>query len=337
MSRLQQTTVTLMKVLLLGTLGYLVWHMFAWGVVDAQWGWSAAACTGEGACWKVISARSSQLVAGFYPDMQRWRLVLSVVLWCSWLFSLLIPRWPLKIKSITYCIVFALSLWLVIGDGVLLPIVQTHAWGGMLVTLVITIVGCTMAIPIGLLLALGRQSTLPVIRLFCIGFIEAVRGVPLITVLFMASVMFPLFVPSEFDVDKLLRALIGISLFQAAYLAEVFRGGLRAIPIGQYEACASLGLGRLHQLVVIEFPQMLRYCLPGLTNSVIALFKDTTLIMIIGIYDFLGIAQAAVNDPTWIKFALEIYVFTAIVYWIGCFGLSQLSKHIDRKLRMAYD
>ncbi|MBT6878066.1 MAG: amino acid ABC transporter permease, partial [Gammaproteobacteria bacterium] len=198
--------------------------------------------------------------------------------------------------------------------------------------LVIAGVGITASFPLGILLALGRRSNLLVIRSISIGFIELIRGVPLISVLFMASVMLPLFLPEGVNFDKLLRALIGISLFQAAYMAEVVRGGLQAIPKGQTEAAESLGLGYWRTMQLIILPQALKLVIPGVVNTFIALFKDTTLVLIIGMFDFLGIVQAATTDPNWLGTAVEGYVFCAAVYWLFCFSMSRYSVSIERKL-----
>jgi general L-amino acid transport system permease protein len=200
-----------------------------------------------------------------------------------------------------------------------------------MLTLVITVVGIAVAFPLGVLLALGRRSGLPVIRALCVAFIELWRGVPLITVLFMASVMLPLFLPEGMETDKLLRALIGVSLFAAAYMAEVVRGGLQAVPRGQAEAAMALGLGGWRVMAFVVLPQALRHVIPGLINTVIGLFKDTTLVLVIGMFDFLGIVQAALADPEWLGFALEGYVFAALVYWVVCFGLSRLSLAVERR------
>jgi general L-amino acid transport system permease protein len=187
-------------------------------------------------------------------------------------------------------------------------------------------------LPIGVLLALGRRSTMPVVRMLCIGFIELVRAVPLITVLFMASVMLPLFLPAGVNFDKLLRALIGVALFSSAYMAEVVRGGLQAIPNGQYEAAKALGLSYAKMMGLVVLPQALRIVIPGIVNNFISLFKDTTLVLIIGLFDLLGIVKAAMTDPAWLGLALEGYVFAGFVFWIFCFAMSRYSMRLERRL-----
>ena len=231
------------------------------------------------------------------------------------------------------CVFLTLFIgWVTLTGGRLsLSPVETRLWGGMMLTIVLTIGGLALAFPVAILLALGRRSSIPLVKIFCTAFIELWRGVPLITVLFMASVMLPLFLPDGTSVDKLLRALIGVSLFAGAYLAEVIRGGLQAIPRGQYEAAAALGLGYWRTMYYVILPQALRHVIPGLLNTVIALFKDTTLVLIIGMFDFLGIIQASLNDQEWLGLAAEGYVFAGLVYWAICFSLSRMGKGIERR------
>ncbi|HEX9880466.1 MAG TPA: amino acid ABC transporter permease, partial [Candidatus Binatia bacterium] len=195
-------------------------------------------------------------------------------------------------------------------------------------------VGIVASFPLGIVLALGRRSELPVIRALATAFIEFVRGVPLITILFMASVMLPMFLPAGVNFDKLLRALVGVTLFAAAYMAEVVRGGLQAIPGGQYEAAASLGLGYWKSMVLVVLPQALRVVIPGIVNTFIGLFKDTTLVLIVGLFDLLGIVQAATTDPNWLGYTKEGYVFAGFVFWIFCFGMSRYSVHLEGRFRV---
>ncbi len=201
-----------------------------------------------------------------------------------------------------------------------------------MLTLVISIVGMAAAFPLGILLALGRRSQLPIIRAVCVVFIEFWRGIPLITVLFMSSVMLPLFLPEGMNFNKLLRALIGVALFEAAYMAEVVRGGLQAIPKGQYEAAAALGLGYWRMMGLIILPQALKLVIPGIVNTFIALFKDTTLVIIIGLFDLLGSIHSAATDPKWLGYATEGYVFAALVFWMFCFAMSRYSQALERRL-----
>ncbi len=233
--------------------------------------------------------------------------------------------------------VYPLFVFFMLVGGVLgLPHVETHYWGGLFLTLVVAGSGMVTALPIGILLALGRRSEMPVIKTLCVSFIEFVRGVPLVSVLFMASVMFPLFLPEDVNVDKLLRALVGITFFYAAYMAEVIRGGLQAIPKGQYEAAQALGWSYWKMMGLIILPQTLRLVIPGLANNFLSLLKDTTLVAVIGLLDLLGIAKAAMADVEWLGFTKEAYVFAAAVFWTFCFGLSRYCVHLEKKYHVRY-
>jgi general L-amino acid transport system permease protein len=214
--------------------------------------------------------------------------------------------------------------------------VDTNQWGGLMLTLVLAYVGIVAALPIGVALALGRRSEMPVIRTICIGFIELWRGVPLISVLFMASVMLPLFLPEGMNFNKLLRALIGIVMFQSAYMAEVIRGGLQAISKGQFEAASALGLNYFKSMRLIVLPQALKLVIPGIVNTFIALFKDTTLVLIIGLLDILASVQSSILDPAWSAVATEGYVFAAFCFWIFCFSISRYSQALERKLHTGH-
>lgn len=227
--------------------------------------------------------------------------------------------------------VFPLFAFLMlVGDVFGLPLVETHFWGGLFLTLVVAVTGMATALPIGILLALGRRSTLPIIKTLCVSFIEFVRGVPLVSVLFMASVMFPLFLPENVTFDKLLRALVGIALFYAAYMAEVIRGGLQAIPKGQFEAAMALGWPYWKMMALIIIPQTLRLVIPGLANNFLSLLKDTTLVAVIGLLDLLGVAKASMADTEWLGFTKEAYIFAAVVFWIFCFAISRYSVFLEK-------
>jgi general L-amino acid transport system permease protein len=214
--------------------------------------------------------------------------------------------------------------------------VETSRWGGLTLTLVLASVGMAASLPLGILLALGRRSSMPIVKSLSVVFIEFWRGVPLITVLFMSSVMLPLFLPEGTHFDKLLRAMIGITLFQSAYMAEVVRGGLQAIPKGQYEAAQALGLSYWKTMGLIILPQALKLVIPGIVNTFIALFKDTTLVLIIGLFDMLAMIQAALADPNWLGYAIEGLLFAALVYWVFCFGMSRYSLALERKLHTGH-
>ena len=214
--------------------------------------------------------------------------------------------------------------------------VETSKWGGLSLTLILSGVGIVASLPIGIVLALGRRSQMPIVRAACVVFIEFWRGVPLITVLFMSSVMLPLFLPEGTSFDKLLRAMIGIVLFESAYMAEVVRGGLAAIPKGQYEAAKALGLNYWKSMGLIILPQALKLVIPGIVNTFIALFKDTTLVLIIGLFDLLTTVEAGFKDSNWLGYAVEGYAFAALVYWIFCFGMSRYSQNLERKLQTGH-
>jgi general L-amino acid transport system permease protein len=324
--------------LTLGSL-YLLWlavpPLIQWAFIDADWvGTSRKDCTSGGACWVFIGTRLNQFLYGFYPETEQWRVNLGVGVLALMMAPLFVRRfrhkWPLGLALVIGYPVLAYVLFH--GGLPGLPVVETSQWGGLMLTLVLAVVGMVLALPFGILLALGRRSRMPVVRAACVAYIELWRGVPLITVLFMASVMLPLFLPEGATLDKLLRAMFGIVMFQSAYMAEVVRGGLQAIPKGQYEAAEALGLGFWQATGLVILPQALRLVIPGIVNTFIALFKDTTLVLIIGLFDLLGIVQQAFADPHWLGYSVEGYLFAALVYWMFCFGMSRYSQSLEREL-----
>jgi general L-amino acid transport system permease protein len=326
--------------LTVGCLAFLWWSVppaLDWLIFSANFaGQSRADCTGGGACWVFVEARIGQFLYGFYPEGERWRVDLAFALLAAACLPLVWLRFPAKGKiAVLLLLVYPPVALLLFHGGAGLPEIETAKWGGLFLTLVVAGVGIVASFPIGIALALGRRSHMPVVKALCVAFIELVRGVPLITVLFMASVMLPLFLPEGVSFDKLLRALIGIALFYAAYMAEVVRGGLQAIPRTQYEAAASLGYGYWQTMRLIVLPQALRHVIPGIVGIFIALFKDTTLVLIIGLFDLLGIVQAAVSDPQWIGYNVEGYVFAGFGFWAFCFALSRFSQFLERKLAFA--
>ncbi len=291
---------------------------------------------GAGACWAYIYARFNFFIYGFYPIDQYWRPNIVFALGAALIIPLLIPSAPFKrLNALLFFIAFPVISFYLLNGGVFgLRPVPTEQWGGLLVTLIISLVGIICSIPLGILLALGRQSKLPIIKTLCVMFIELWRAVPLITVLFMASIMLPLFMPAGTTVDKLLRALVGVTLFASAYLAEVVRGGLQALPRGQYEAAAALGLGYWKRTWFIILPQALKHVIPGIVNTFIALFKDTSLVSIVGIFDLLNTVQAASSDINWSSptQAITGYVFAAAVFFMFCFAMSRYSLWMERRL-----
>jgi general L-amino acid transport system permease protein len=290
-----------------------------------------------GACWPFIRERFAYFVYGSYPLSERWRVdvfFLLLAFGVSWLLWLDAPR--RDIAAAYFFIVLPVASYLLLsGSPALgLPKVATSSWGGMLVTLLVATVGIVASVPIGILLALGRRSHMPAVRLLSIGFIEFVRGVPLITVLFMASVMLPLFVPDSWSPDKLLRALVGIALFASAYMAEVVRAGLQAIPRGQYEAAMALGLRYWIMMTFVILPQALRITLPNIVNTAIGLFKDTTLVFIVGIFDLLRTIEVARIDPKWATPVTSAtgYAFAALFYFVFCYGMSRYARNVEARL-----
>jgi general L-amino acid transport system permease protein len=237
--------------------------------------------------------------------------------------------------AIFFFLIFpVITILLLVGGFFGLEFVPTNLWGGLLVTLVVATTGIVAAFPLGVALALGRRSNMPIIKAASVGFIEFIRGVPLITVLFMSSVMLPLFLPPGWNVDKLVRALIMVALFSAAYLAETIRGGLQAIPRGQFEAADALGLNYRQKMSMIVLPQALKLVIPGIVGSFIGLFKDTSLVLIIGLFDLLGVVQKNMSDAKWYAptTVMTGYLFAGFVFWLFCFGMSRYSMSVERRL-----
>jgi general L-amino acid transport system permease protein len=318
----------------------LVVGVLDWAVLSAVWsGEDGSACSGDnvGACWPFISAKFGQFMYGRYPFAERWRVNLTYVLAVGGLLPLMIPAVGGKKWLAIYCFVIfpVIAFFLLVGGVFGLPYVATEYWGGLLVTLVVASVGIVASFPVGVLLALGRRSKMPIVRWASVCFIEFVRGVPLITVLFMSSVMLPLFLPEGVSFDKLLRALVGVALFDGAYMAETIRGGLQAIPRGQSEAADALGLSYSKKTALVILPQALKLVIPGIVNNAVGLFKDTSLVLIIGIFDLLGIVQLNITaDAKWFAPTTSMtgYVFAALIFWFFCFGMSRYSQFIERRL-----
>ena len=307
-----------------------------WLLIDADFvGTSKEECSREGACWIFIKVWIKRLIYGLYPNPEIWRINLSFLM----LIGLVISAFFVPIKIKKYIIIFLLFVFpfiainLISGGNFGLEWVETTAWGGLSLTFIISIFALLFCFPVGMFLALGRRSSAPVIRYSSIGFIEFWRGVPLITVLFMASVMMPMFLPDGTYMDKLVRVIIAITLFEAAYMAEVIRGGLQALPRGQYDAGKSLGMGywRMHLLVIL--PQALKLVIPGIANTFLALVKDTPLILVVGLLELVGMIDMAKSNPDWLGFATEGYIFAGVVFWIICFNMSRYSQRLERKYK----
>ncbi|RUZ79831.1 amino acid ABC transporter permease [Mesorhizobium sp. M7A.F.Ca.US.006.01.1.1] len=289
-----------------------------------------------GACWAFVNAKFGQFMLGRYPIEERWRPILVALLFVALLVPMLIPKVPRKgLNAVLLFFVLPIVAFVLLVGGMFgLPHVETSLWGGLLVTLSLSFVGIAVSLPLGIVLALGRRSKMPIIKTLCVVFIETVRGIPLITVLFFASVMLPLFLPEGVSFDKFLRALIGVSLFAAAYMAEVVRGGLQAIPKGQYEGADSLGLGYWQKMYFIVMPQALKLVIPGIVNTFIGMFKDTSLVIIISMFDLLGIVKQNFSDANWAtaQTARSGLIFAAFVFWLFCFGMSRYSMYTERRL-----
>ncbi|MEA2875153.1 MAG: ral L-amino acid transport system permease protein [Hyphomicrobiales bacterium] len=338
------TILTILTVLLLiwiipPILDFLFIHA-VWSGADREACLPSATLPEPGACWAFVRDRFAYFIYGSYPIPERWRVdiffvMLAVgIVWLLWLEA---PRRDLGALYF-FVVVPLVSYALLTGMPIIgLRNVDTSLWGGVLVTIVVSWVGIVFSLPIGILLALGRRSNMPAVKLFSVIFIEFVRGVPLITVLFMASVMLPLFVPDAYSPDKLLRALIGIAMFASAYMAEVVRAGLQAIPKGQYEGAMAVGLGYWQMMYLIILPQALKVTIPNIVNTYIGLFKDTTLVVIVGIFDFLRTVEVSRIDPKWAAPTTSAtgYVFAAIFYFIFCYAMSRYAKNVEARLGKA--
>jgi general L-amino acid transport system permease protein len=319
-----------LTVLLVFILWKTVPPFLEWAFVRAVWRPDPRACLdAAGACWGFIAEKHRFILFGTYPFEEHWRPASATILLAFlWAMSLARAfwRWWLSLIWLAGLAVIGVLMW----GGVLgLPYVENERWGGLILTLLLTTFGIAFAFPLSVLLALGRRSELPVIHALCVGYIELIRGVPLISVLFMASVMLPLFLPSGLTIDKLLRAQIALVLFAAAYLAEVVRGGLQAIPKTQYEMADALGLTYWQKTTHVVLPQALRIAVPPLVSTVIGFFKDTSLVLIIGLFDLLSTIKVSLTDPAWAGFGVEAYLFAALVYFVFCLSMSLYSRRLE--------
>ena len=299
-----------------------------WMIFDATWSGTKEEITKEGARWIFIIEKFNQFIYGFYPEELYWRPNLALAIFAVYVIAF--KKVNVKLKAFII-ISFPIITYTLVAGGFGLEVVETEKWGGLLLTIIVASVGIVASFPIGILFALGRQSNMPIIKTLSVLYIEFIRGVPLITLLFMSSVILPLFFPEGMDFDKLLRALIGITLFQAAYIAEVIRGGLQAIPKGQYEAADAMGLTYWQSMGLIILPQALKISIPNIVGSFISLFKDTTLILIIGLFDILAMVTLTNSDTNWLGFETEGYVFVTMIYWVICFSMSKYAKSIEDK------
>ena len=315
---------------------WLAWKLVPpfvdWALISAVWRAPAAGACREahGACWAFIGEKHRFMLFGTYPFEQHWRPALATAILMSlWVFSSLKRSWNWWLPAIWIAGLtgIAVLMW---GGVFGLAYVENERWGGLILTLILASFGIALAFPLSILLALGRRSEMPVLRAACIGYIELIRGVPLISVLFMASVMLPLFLPAGLTIDKLLRAQLALILFAAAYLAEVVRGGLQAIPHHQYEAAEALGLSYWKRTLHVILPQALRVSIPPLVNTFIGLFKDTSLVLIIGLFDLLSTIKVSLQDPAWAGFGIEAYLFASAVYFAFCYAMSRYSQGLEQ-------
>ena len=309
--------------------------LLRWAVLDAVWATDdPSECrAAAGACWAVVGKKQWVMLFGTFPYEEQWRALLAVALMIVLaVISTLRRFWSYRLL-LAWIAALAVVLTLLLGGIFGLAPVSTHQWGGLPLTLLLFFGTVVCGLPTAVLLALGRRSRLPVIKALSIGIIEVVRGTPLLVVLFMASLLFPLFVPAELTIDKVLRAQVALILFFGAYAAEIVRGGLQAIPEGQYEAAYAIGLTYWQRTRRIILPQALRIVLPALMNDIIRAFKNTTFVSIIGLFDVLGATKAALEDLDWVLFAPEGYLFVFLLYFVFCFSMSKYSESVERELR----
>lgn len=348
-------TDSILSILALLAIAYFIPPLIDWLFFSAQWtGNDRTFCTTvaqggiqpdgwAGACWAFVDAKFGQFMFNTYPEEERWRVIRVAIVFVVLLVPFLIPRAPFKgLNALLLFVAVPIYGYVmlvggdyrVFGYGPNLPVVPTKDWGGFMVTIILSYVGIVVSLPLGVILAMGRRSKLPVIKALCVVFIEMVRGVPLITVLFMATKMLPLFMPNGLKIDDFLCVLIGVSLFASAYMAEVIRGGLQAIPKGQFEGADSLGLGYGQKMRLIVLPQAIKLVIPGIVNTFIGLFKDTSLVYIVNMFDLLGSVRRNFSDANWItpQTPMTGLVFAGFVFWIFCFGMSRYSIFMERRL-----
>jgi general L-amino acid transport system permease protein len=326
---------TLLSLVVLAVAMLVLPPLVRWGVTHATiTGTSKAACSGDGACWTFIRVRLPLFFYGRYPSNEYWRVDLAFAALAA--FCIPVLREQVRHRMLFVLLLFTvfpvLATWLLSGGFLGLDYVDTNLWGGLMLDIIISFVTVAGSLPLGILLALGRRSQLRVVRTLSVCYIELWRGVPLLTVLFMSAVLLPLFLPQGVSFDRLLRAMVALILFNAAYMAEVVRGGLQGVDAGQEEAADSLGLRWWHVQAFIVLPQALRIVLPGIINTVVDLFKDTTLVTIIGLFDLLGAVEQGLKDPAWLGFAKEGYVFSAVVFFFCCYAMSAYGRGMERRL-----
>ncbi len=321
----------------LACVALLVWlvpPLLRWAVLDATWSGTAAQCRAAGgACWAFVREKFWFSIFGLYPYEERWRPATMIVILAAMVLASCQRRFWNRWLLVAWAVAAPAMLLLMAGGVLGLTPVATRQWGGLTITGIIAVYGLALGYPLAILLALGRRSELTLVRWFCTAVIECVRGVPLISLLFMAAIMLPLFLPEGVTLDRLARVLVAYTLFTAAYMAEVVRGGLQAMPRGQYEAADALGLSYGKKMRLVILPQALAITIPSQVNTFIGLFKDTTLVVVIGVFDFFTTLRAALGDPNWLGFPTEAYVFAAAVYFVLCFAMSRYSQRLEVTFR----
>jgi general L-amino acid transport system permease protein len=328
------TIVTLLTLLALGWTG---WGILRWAVIKATWSGTQADCAArDGACWTFVITKLRFIIFGFYPQELQWRPALVILILITLLATSALPRFW-KMPLLAAWLVLIAACWLLLSGGSLLSPVSSNQWGGLPVTLFVWAVCFAVAVPIAILLALARQSKLGGMRSFAVAFIEIMRGTPMVAILYVAMLILPLALPGGQLIDKMLRAMALVTLFWSAYVAEVVRGGLQAIPSGQYEAATALGLGYWRTMQLVVLPQALKIVIPGIVNLAIGFLLATSLLAVIGIFDLLNAARASASDPNWLGFYDEAYLVVAVIYFVICFGGSRYSLWLEHRLRQGHD
>ena len=328
---------SILTIVTLFFLYYTIPPLIKWAFIDSVWLTDSQVCReATGACWSVITSNLRFILFGFFPYDSQWRPLLAILILIGLLFySRDREHW--KKRLVYFWIVGLIVMGVLMRGGILgLESVETTKWGGLPLTLLLSVFGLTAAYPLGVVLALGRQSQMRGIKILCVIYIEMIRGVPLISLLFMGSIIFPLFLPEGVTINNILRAQVAIILFTAAYIAEVVRGGLQGMSRGQYEAAESLGLNYYLTMRLIILPQALKIVIPPTVSILISAFKDTSLVVIIALWDLLKTSQSVLSNPKWMGFSSEVYIFVGILYFLGCFSMSNYSRKLEKELDTGY-
>ncbi|MET2831305.1 amino acid ABC transporter permease [Mesorhizobium shangrilense] len=314
-------------------LGWIIPPLLRWGILDATWtGTSADCAAASGACWAFVGTKFRFILFAFYPPALQWRPLAVMVLLLGLLVITAQPRFWRKGLLVAWPVVIAVS-WTLMSGTLTPPAIPSNQWGGLAVTLFVWSVCFGLAMPLAILLALARRSSMGGLRTLAIAFIELMRGTPMVAILYVAMLILPMAMPSGQLIDKNVRAMIMITLFWSAYVAEVVRAGLQAIPAGQYEAATALGLGYWRMMQLVVLPQALRLVIPGMVNLAIGFLLATSLLAVIGIFDLLNAARSSATDPQWLGYYDEAYLFAALIYFVLCFGGSRYSLWLEKYLR----